>query len=145
MYGYQLVRALAEATREALAYGEGSVYPVLHDLEARKLVKTRQEEVTGRIRTYYRISRVGRKRLEELTSRFRNDGRRSSARSGGRRTCLRLTQFIANLPNKGLPRSSGNVRKVCDFASDRRSLGLPKKELSGSFEEVAINHKRSFG
>jgi PadR family transcriptional regulator PadR len=70
MYGYQLVRAIVEATNEALAYGEGSVYPVLHGLEARKLVKTRQEEVAGRVRSYYRITRAGRKRFEELASSF---------------------------------------------------------------------------
>jgi PadR family transcriptional regulator PadR len=70
MYGYQLVRAITESTREALAYGEGSIYPVLHDLEARKLVKTRQEEVAGRVRSYYRMTRAGRKRFEELVSSF---------------------------------------------------------------------------
>lgn len=70
MYGYQLVRAIVEATGQALAYGEGSIYPVLHGLEARKLLRARQEIANGRVRSYYRITQAGRKRFEELASTF---------------------------------------------------------------------------
>ena len=70
MYGYELVKEIQRATQESLAYGEGSVYPVLHGLEARKLGRTRQEKVAGRTRTYYRLTAAGRKRLEQMAADF---------------------------------------------------------------------------
>ena len=70
MYGYQLVKAIQRATQESLTYGEGSIYPVLHGLEKRKQVRTRQEEVSGRVRTYYKLTASGRKRLEQMTADF---------------------------------------------------------------------------
>jgi PadR family transcriptional regulator PadR len=70
MYGYELVKEIQRATRESLAYGEGSVYPVLHGLEARGYVRTRHEEVAGRTRTYYKLTAAGRKRLNQMVSDF---------------------------------------------------------------------------
>ena len=69
-YGYELVKAIQEATQESLAYGEGSIYPVLHGLEARKHVRTRQEEVSGRVRTYYKLTVSGHKRLSQMVADF---------------------------------------------------------------------------
>lgn len=70
MYGYELVKAIEQATNEALAYGEGSVYPVLHGLEAKKHLRSRQKAVTGRTRTYYRLTPAGQKRLATLAADF---------------------------------------------------------------------------
>ena len=70
MYGYELVKTIHQSTGAALSYGEGSVYPVLHALESRKLVRTRQEEVAGRWRTYYRLTATGRRRAEEMAAEF---------------------------------------------------------------------------
>jgi PadR family transcriptional regulator, regulatory protein PadR len=70
MYGYELVKAIQRATQESLAYGEGSIYPVLHALEARKHVRTRQQEVSGRVRMYYKLTAAGRKRLEQMAADF---------------------------------------------------------------------------
>lgn len=70
MYGYELVKAIHETTGEELRYGEGSVYPVLHGLEAGKFVRTHQREVGGRVRTYYRLTPAGRKRLDSMASNF---------------------------------------------------------------------------
>jgi PadR family transcriptional regulator, regulatory protein PadR len=70
MYGYELVKAIQRATQESLAYGEGSIYPVLHGLEARKQVRTRQEEVSGRVRMYYKLTASGRNRLDQMVADF---------------------------------------------------------------------------
>lgn len=70
MYGYELVKAIQIATRESLVYGEGSIYPVLHGLELRKHVRTRQAEVSGRVRTYYKLTASGRKRLDQMAAEF---------------------------------------------------------------------------
>ncbi len=70
MYGYELVGAIEQATKDVLAYGEGSVYPVLHGLEAKKHVRSHKKTVGGRTRTYYRLTPAGEKRLAELAADF---------------------------------------------------------------------------
>ena len=68
MYGYQIVEEIRTRTGEALAFGEGCIYPYLHYLEAEKQVSSRRQEVDGRNRNYYKLTARGRKRLEALTS-----------------------------------------------------------------------------
>jgi PadR family transcriptional regulator PadR len=65
MYGYQLVQAIRLATNDALAFGEGCVYPILHRLEADGLLSGRRETVGGRNRVVYRVTTKGAKRLQE--------------------------------------------------------------------------------
>jgi PadR family transcriptional regulator PadR len=66
MYGYEIVKAIQRETREALSFGEGCIYPYLHYLEQEKLVTSSRKTVGGRSRNYYRLTRRGGKRLEEL-------------------------------------------------------------------------------
>ena len=66
MYGYEVVKAIQTTSKEAFSFGEGCVYPVLHELEARKYVKSRRADVDGRSRVYYSLTPGGRKRLEAL-------------------------------------------------------------------------------
>ncbi|MGA8493417.1 MAG: helix-turn-helix transcriptional regulator [Terriglobales bacterium] len=68
MYGYQIVEEIRTRTGEALAFGEGCIYPYLHYLESEKQVSSRRMEVAGRNRNYYKLTTHGRKRLEALTS-----------------------------------------------------------------------------
>jgi PadR family transcriptional regulator PadR len=68
MYGYQIVEEIRTRTGEALAFGEGCIYPYLHYLEAEKQVSSRRQEVEGRNRNYYKLTPRGRKRLEALTT-----------------------------------------------------------------------------
>lgn len=70
MYGYEVVKAIQTSSREAFSFGEGSVYPVLHQLEAQKLLKSRRTEVNGRSRFYYSLTPSGGKRLEKLTQQW---------------------------------------------------------------------------
>ena len=67
MYGYEVVKTIQTTSRETFALGEGSIYPILHELEAKKFVKSRRAEVEGRSRLYYALTAAGRKRLEALT------------------------------------------------------------------------------
>lgn len=66
MYGYQLVSQIAKAGEGRIKFSEGCVYPVLHRLEAKGLLATREEEAAGRLRRYYRLSPAGKKRLAQL-------------------------------------------------------------------------------
>jgi len=72
MYGYQLVQAIRLATNEALEFGEGCVYPILHRLEADGLLASRQETVGGRNRVVYRVTPRGTKRLQQTVATWRH-------------------------------------------------------------------------
>jgi len=66
MYGYELLRAIRLASRESINLAEGVVYPTLHSLEQRGLLKSREKVISGRTRIYYRTSAKGLKRLQVL-------------------------------------------------------------------------------
>jgi PadR family transcriptional regulator PadR len=68
MYGYQLVQAIREETREVVSLGEGVVYPVLHALEGAGAITSRRRSVNGRSRIYYALSPQGASRLSQLTT-----------------------------------------------------------------------------
>jgi len=64
MYGYELSAAIEERSRDILTLGKGTLYPLLYNLEARKLVKGRWENAeTGRRRRYYSITSKGKEEL----------------------------------------------------------------------------------
>lgn len=71
MYGYELARALKALSRGALSLGEGVLYPALHAMEARGLLRSRSQIADGRTRIYYRVTPRGRRRLDRLTSGWR--------------------------------------------------------------------------
>ena len=75
MYGYELARTIREVTGDAISVGENVLYPALHALEARGLLRARRHTVAGRTRVYYLITASGRRRLTRLT----RDWRRISA------------------------------------------------------------------
>src|SRR5687767_5620178 len=62
MYGYELVKSIQLRSKNALNFGEGCIYPILHSLEASKLVRSKRREVDGRTRNYYQITAKGKKR-----------------------------------------------------------------------------------
>lgn len=72
MYGYELVQAIRLETNATLEFGEGCVYPILHRLEADKLLASRRETVGGRNRVVYRVTTKGAKRLEESVAAWRH-------------------------------------------------------------------------
>ena len=68
MYGYEIVQAIRDQSRETLTFGEGVVYPVLHALEHDGALKSRRKAVNGRSRVYYRLTAAGERRLGDLTA-----------------------------------------------------------------------------
>jgi len=66
MYGYELVKTIKLVTSEAIALGEGVIYPVLHGLERNGALKAKRKTVDGRTRVYYSVTAKGRKRLDRL-------------------------------------------------------------------------------
>ncbi|MEM8983261.1 MAG: PadR family transcriptional regulator [Pseudomonadota bacterium] len=67
MYGYEIVRKIRLATGEAIALGEGVVYPALHALEKAGALQSRRKKVDGRERVYYSLTNSGQQRLAALT------------------------------------------------------------------------------
>jgi len=70
-YGYELVQALSRESDGVLAMGQSTLYPMLYNLEAKKLVASRLDRSGPRPRKYYRLTDKGLKRLARDTSQWR--------------------------------------------------------------------------
>ena len=76
MYGYELGQAIEQRSGEILTLGKGTLYPLLYNLEAKKLIRGKwQDSQSGRKRRYYSITSRGegelarqRAQLKELTA-----------------------------------------------------------------------------
>lgn len=62
-YGYDIIRTLAERSQNVFAFKEGTLYPVLHKLEAEGCIRAYEKVVDGRRRCYYSITRKGKEQL----------------------------------------------------------------------------------
>lgn len=68
MYGYQLIRELERRSQKVFCLQEGTLYPILHNLEQLNAVTSTQKTAeNGRIRKYYEITLYGKKLLQEKT------------------------------------------------------------------------------
>lgn len=66
MYGYQMIGELYARSREVFEFKEGTLYPVLHELEKSQLIESYWEHtLLKRKRKYYHITDKGRKKLQE--------------------------------------------------------------------------------
>lgn len=67
MYGYGIIKALQEKSEGVFSFKEGTLYPVLHDLEKKGFVESYWEKSeSSRRRKYYKIKKKG---LTELSKR----------------------------------------------------------------------------
>jgi PadR family transcriptional regulator PadR len=71
MYGYELARKIRTLTTNAISVGESVLYPALHVLEKRGLIRAKRRTVEGRTRVYYAVTSKGRRRLEHLKTHWR--------------------------------------------------------------------------
>ena len=64
MYGYELSQAIEQRSGDILTLGKGTLYPLLYNLEAKKLIKGKwQKAGSSRKRRYYSITSKGKTRL----------------------------------------------------------------------------------
>ena len=69
MYGYQMIQELSERSNKAFEFKEGTLYPVLYELEKTQLIESYWEHTTlRRKRKYYHITDKGREKLVEKQS-----------------------------------------------------------------------------
>ncbi|MBI4813802.1 MAG: helix-turn-helix transcriptional regulator [Methanobacterium sp.] len=62
IYGVQMIQ---ELENHGYDISPGTMYPILHSLENEGFLKSRKENVQGKIRKYYKITSKGQKILQE--------------------------------------------------------------------------------
>jgi PadR family transcriptional regulator, regulatory protein PadR len=66
MHGYEVVQFIQQASREVLRVEEGALYPALHRLEVRGLLKSEWgASQNNRRAKFYRLTAAGRRELDE--------------------------------------------------------------------------------
>ena len=72
MYGYELSGAIEQRSGDILTLGKGTLYPLLYNLEAKRLVRgTWQTTDSGRKRRYYSITGKGKAQLTKQKQQLR--------------------------------------------------------------------------
>ena len=70
MYGYEIVAKISLVSHDALRFGEGCIYPILHRMIADGYLLQREATAEGRQRRYYRLSSSGHKQLAARNRRW---------------------------------------------------------------------------
>ncbi|MEL7564099.1 MAG: helix-turn-helix transcriptional regulator [Dehalobacterium sp.] len=66
MYGYQMIKEMEKESQGVFMFKEGTLYPILHSLEAEKMIESYWWGNEGsRQRKYYRITNKGKIALKE--------------------------------------------------------------------------------
>ncbi|MDP4179569.1 MAG: helix-turn-helix transcriptional regulator [Bacillota bacterium] len=66
MYGYQMIEELERRSQNIFTLKAGTLYPLLHTLEQQNVIESYDAEVeTVRPRKYYRLTKYGKKLLDE--------------------------------------------------------------------------------
>lgn len=61
MYGYEMTKKISSKTNGGLAITEGTLYTILHKLEAELILDVTFKKISGRTRKYYSLSENGKK------------------------------------------------------------------------------------
>ena len=64
MYGYEMIDTLRKKSCNIFELNAGTLYPLLHGLEEKGLLKAYEQEYVGKTRKYYSITKEGRGVLE---------------------------------------------------------------------------------
>ena len=67
MYGYEMIDTLRKRSQNVSEFKAGTLYPLLHGLEEKGVLKVYEQEYLGKTRKYYSITKEGRKLLKEKT------------------------------------------------------------------------------
>ncbi len=64
MYGYLIQNRIRDVSQGRVELKAGTLYPLLHRLEADKLIRSKWDDSTGRRRKWYELTAAGSKRLK---------------------------------------------------------------------------------
>ena len=67
-YGYLIQKHIREASGESVPLSAGTLYPLLHRLEAKRLIRSKWDENNGRRRKWYELTAAGRRCLHQQAS-----------------------------------------------------------------------------
>ncbi|MCM1157165.1 MAG: PadR family transcriptional regulator [Bacteroidales bacterium] len=96
MYGYEMIEALRSRSQNVFELKAGTLYPLLHGLEQKKLLTVYEKEAGGKVRKYYGITKEGRKKLEEK-----------------KREWETYSQAVSNVLNRGRVAIGGGFGTAC--------------------------------
>lgn len=65
MYGYEMIDTLRKRSENVFELKAGTLYPLLHSLEDKGYLTCYEQEVAGKVRKYYGITKEGRRFLEK--------------------------------------------------------------------------------
>lgn len=64
LYGYMMIKRLEEKSKNIFNLKEGTLYPILHNLEKEQFIESYWDEsISARKRKYYKITNKGKKTL----------------------------------------------------------------------------------
>ena len=75
MYGYEMVDTLRKRSQNVFELKAGTLYPLLHNLEEKHFLVSYEEEVLGKRRKYYSVTKEGKKHLERKKSEWQEYSR----------------------------------------------------------------------
>jgi len=64
MYGYEMIDTLRKKSQNVFELKAGTLYPLLHGLEEKGMLKVYEQEYLGKTRKYYSITKEGKKLLK---------------------------------------------------------------------------------
>ncbi len=65
MYGYEMIEALRQRSQNVFELKAGTLYPLLHQMEEKSFLTAYEDDSSGKVRKYYRITREGKKLLNQ--------------------------------------------------------------------------------
>ena len=71
-YGYLIQKLVCQRSGNLARLTAGTLYPLLHRLEAQKVVRSRIDKTNGRRRKWYELTAAGRKRLRKQAGYWRH-------------------------------------------------------------------------
>ena len=74
-YGYEMIDTLRKRSQNVFELKAGTLYPLLHNLEEKHFLVSYEEEVLGKRRKYYSVTKEGKKHLERKKSEWQEYSR----------------------------------------------------------------------
>ena len=71
LYGYMIIKRIAEKSEQVFTFKEGTLYPILHNFEKDGFLKSYWTESDGRRRKYYHITKKGLKALAQASEEWK--------------------------------------------------------------------------
>lgn len=65
MYGYEMIETLEQRSNHMFELKAGTLYPLLHSLEAKGFLTAYEKEAEGKRRKYYSVTKEGKRHLKQ--------------------------------------------------------------------------------